>query len=80
MWVAYAIRKETKEVIDFSVGGRTNSTLKQVTDTLILSNAVKVSTDKLKQYETLLPRYTFHKTKWHQPNILSAKILPFVRT
>lgn len=55
VWVAYAIRRDTKEVIDFNIGPRTNNMLRPVTNTLILSNATRVYTDKLKQYGTLLP-------------------------
>ncbi|MGF7230373.1 IS1 family transposase [Arachidicoccus sp.] len=74
LWVAYAIRKDTKEVIDFAVGRRTNNTLKQITDTLILSNAVKVYTDKLKQYGTLLPT-SIHSTKRNGTNHIERKNL-----
>lgn len=55
LWIVYAIRKDTKEVTDFAVGRRTNRTIKQVTDTLVLSNASKVYTDKLPNYRSLLP-------------------------
>lgn len=54
-WIVYAIRRDTKEVVDFAIGCRTNQTLKIVTDTLILSNARRVFTDKLRQYSTLIP-------------------------
>lgn len=67
LWIVYAIRKDTKEVIDFSIGGRTNSTLKHVTDTLILSEATKVYTDKLKNYGWLLPK-EIHSTRYHGTN------------
>lgn len=74
MWVAYAIRKDTKEVIDFVVGRRTNTTLKRVTDTLILSKAAKVYTDKLKQYAALLPP-SIHSTKLNGTNHIERKNL-----
>lgn len=54
-WIVYAIDRTTKEVADFAVGRRTNRTIKQVTDTLVLSNASKVYTDKLPNYRSLLP-------------------------
>lgn len=54
IWVVYAKRKDTKEVIDFNIAPRTNNTLRPVTNTLILSNATKVYTDKLRRYGTLL--------------------------
>jgi len=74
VWVAYAIRKDTKEVIDFTVGRRTNNTLKRVTDTLVLSEPVKVYTDKLKQYATLLPS-SIHSTKRNGTNHIERKNL-----
>jgi len=55
LWIVYAIRKDSREVTDFAVGLRTNKTLKRVTDTLVLSNAGKVYTDKLPGYRRLLP-------------------------
>lgn len=73
-WVVYAIRKDTKEVIDFTVGSRTNNTLKRVTDTLILSKAKKIYTDKLKQYATLILR-NIHSTRLHGTNHIERKNL-----
>lgn len=73
-WIAYAIRKDTKEVVDFSIGSRTNKTLKKVTDTLILSHAVKVYTDKLPNYRSLLPS-TIHSTKFRGTNHIERKNL-----
>ncbi len=62
IWVACAIRNDTKEVVDFNIGRRTNNTLRPVTNTLILSNATKVYTDKLRHYGTLLPN-KIHSTR-----------------
>ncbi len=61
IWIAYSIRKDTKEVIDFKVGKRTNKTLRSVVNTLLLSEAKKIYTDKLKQYKSLIPS-KIHKT------------------
>jgi len=66
-WIVYAIRKDNKEVVDFAVGCRTTRTLKLVTDTLILSNARMVYTDKLRQYATLLPM-AIHRTTQYGTN------------
>ncbi len=49
-WIVYALRKDNRKVVTFSVGCRTNKTLKLVTDTLVLSAATRVYTDKLPQY------------------------------
>lgn len=73
-WIAYAIRKDTKEVVDFSIGSRTNNTLRKVTGTLILSNAVKVFTDKLPNYKSLLPS-TIHSTRHRGTNHIERKNL-----
>ncbi len=62
IWIAYALRKDTREVVDFVVGRRTNKTLKHITNTLILSEAKRINTDKLRNYRSLIPR-TIHKTK-----------------
>ncbi|MFH1321331.1 MAG: IS1 family transposase [Bacteroidota bacterium] len=53
-WVAYALRKDTKEVADFVVGTRTLLTLKKITDPLILSEASEIYTDGLNIYKNLL--------------------------
>jgi len=66
-WIVYALRRNTKEVIDFTVGNRSIATLKKVTDTLLLSGAKKIYTDKLKQYTTLLPK-SLHRTTLHGTN------------
>ena len=66
-WIVYAITKDTNEVVDFTVGSRTNKTLQRVTDTLILSNARMVYTDKLPQYNTLLPE-KIHCTQQYGTN------------
>lgn len=73
-WIAYAIRKDTKEVVDFSIGNRTNTTLRKVTDTLILSNAIRVFRDKLPHYSSLLPS-NIHSTKYRCTNHIERKNL-----
>lgn len=72
--IVYALRKDTGEVADFSIGSRTNKTLKKVTDTLVLSNALKVFTDKLPNYRHLLPA-TIHSTKYRETNYIERKNL-----
>ncbi len=73
-WIVYAIRKDNKEVVDFAVGSRNTQTLKLVTDTLILSNARMVYTDKLRQYATLFPM-AIHKTTQYGTNHIERKNL-----
>jgi insertion element IS1 protein InsB len=48
IWVVYALEKESKNVVSFNVGKRTNKTLSRVLDTLKLSEAKKIFTDRLK--------------------------------
>ncbi len=74
IWIAYAIRKDTKEVVSFTVGKRSNKTLKVITDTLILSSAKKVFTDKLRNYRFLLPK-RIHNTKKYGINHIERKNL-----
>ena len=66
-WVAYAIRTDTKEIADFALGRRTNKTLRKVTDVLLLSEAKKIATDKLRNYRSLIPAL-IHNTKHRATN------------
>ena len=65
-WIVYALDRESKTVVSFNVGRRTNRTLKYVIRSLELSNARKIYTDKLKNY-----RYIIH-TKIHNTHIHST--------
>ena len=65
---------DNKEVVDFAVGCRTTKTLRLVTDTLILSNARMVYTDKLRQYASLLP-IAIHLTTQYGTNHIERKNL-----
>nr|WP_262483944.1 IS1 family transposase [Chryseobacterium sp. Leaf405] len=56
MWLAYAINKNTKQIVSFQVGKRTNKTLSTIIKTLINSKADKIYTDKLKNYQYLIPK------------------------
>lgn len=62
VWIAYAIRRETGEVVDFRVGNRSNKTLGSVIDTLLLSQPKIIHTDKLMNYRQLIPVF-LHRTK-----------------
>jgi len=62
IWIAYAIRKDTRAVVDFTIGNRSNKTLSRITDRLLLSAATKIYTDKLIQYKSLIPS-SIHVTK-----------------
>lgn len=54
IWVVYALEKNSKKVVSFNVGKRTNKTLNRVLETLILSDAKKIFTDRLKNYRYLI--------------------------
>jgi insertion element IS1 protein InsB len=55
-WIAYALNRHTGNVIDYSVGKRTKQTLRILIDTLLLSKTKKIYTDKLKAYQSLIPK------------------------
>ena len=55
LWIVYALRKDTKEVTDFASGPRTKLTLQKVTDTLVLSEADNIYTDKLNLHGSIIP-------------------------
>jgi len=53
--VIYSYESKTGNVLDIAVGRRTKNTLKKVTDTLVLSEAKRIYTDKLDYYDDLIP-------------------------
>lgn len=69
VWIAYALRRDNKKIVDFRVGSRTNGTLKGVINTLSLSNATKVFTDKLKNYKYLIDS-DVHQTTFRGTNTI----------
>ena len=71
-WVGYALQKDTKEVVDFRVGKRTNKTLRPIITTLLLSEATKIYTDKLPNYKTLIPK-KIHRTRKYYINHIERK-------
>lgn len=55
IWITYAIRKDTREVIDFAVGRRSLKTMKSVIETIVLSVPQRIFTDKFVNYKILIP-------------------------
>jgi insertion element IS1 protein InsB len=53
--IAYSYEPLTGKIIDFIVGRRNKTNLRKVTEMLILSDAEKIYTDKLKIYKQLIP-------------------------
>jgi insertion element IS1 protein InsB len=66
-WIVYALDRETRQVVSFNVGRRTNKTLKRVIKSLELANARKIYTDKLKNYHYLITK-KLHNTHVHSTN------------
>ena len=65
--IAYSLEHESKNIIDFVVGRRNKANLRKVTDTLILSKASKITTDKLNIYKQIIPK-ELHSTKFRGIN------------
>jgi insertion element IS1 protein InsB len=55
VWIAYALERESRRVVSFKVGNRTNTTLKPVLQTLLLSEAKTIYTDRYPAYKFLIP-------------------------
>lgn len=56
IWLVCALERQSRNIVSFNIGRRTNSTLKKVTDNLHLSQAKKIFTDKLPSYRTLIEK------------------------
>lgn len=74
IWLVYALEKSSKDVVSFNVGKRTNKTLSRVLDTLKLSEAKKIYTDKLKNYRYLIDK-KLHSVKRFETNHIERKNL-----
>jgi IS1 family transposase len=55
-WVAYALDRQTREVVDFVIGKRTKGTLKLLIDRLLLLRPRVIRTDKLTIYQRIVPK------------------------
>ena len=73
-WVAYSLRKDTKEVVNFAVGTRTKRTLQQLVNSLLLSEAKTIFTDKLNIYKSLIPE-AIHCSRQYRINHIERKNL-----
>ena len=72
--MVYALEKESKSVVSFNVGKRTNKTLNRVVETLKLSEAKKIFTDRLKNYRFLIDE-KLHSVKRYGINHIERKNL-----
>ena len=75
-WLAYALDRETNQVVAFNVGRRTNRTLSIVLHNLFLSKAKFIYTDKLKNYGYLISRKN-HRTVSRFTNHIERHNLTF---
>jgi IS1 family transposase/transposase-like protein len=73
-WIIYAIRTDTKEVVDFRIGRRTKKNIGCVMQTLLLSGAIKIYTDGLDSYRYLIPG-KIHSRRGHKTNHIERKNL-----
>lgn len=74
IWLVYALEKNSKRVVSFNVGRRTNKTLSCVLDTLKFAEAKKICTDKLKNYRYLIEE-KLHSVKRFGTNHIERKNL-----
>ncbi|WP_446685100.1 IS1 family transposase [Flavobacterium procerum] len=74
IWLVYALEKNSKTVVSFNVGKRTNKTPSRVLDTLKLSEAKKIFTDRLKNYRYLISE-EMHSIKRFGTNHIERKNL-----
>ncbi|MCI3938909.1 IS1 family transposase [Chryseobacterium aahli] len=74
IWLVYALEKDSKNVICFNLGKRSNETLNVVIKTLLHSNPEKIHTDKLRNYQYLIPK-EIHQTKRFGTNSIERKNL-----
>ncbi|MFB9076179.1 IS1 family transposase [Flavobacterium procerum] len=74
IWLVYALEKNSKNVVSFNVGKRTNKTLNRVLETLKLSEAKKIFTDRLKNYRYLIEEKQ-HSVKRFGTNHIERKNL-----
>lgn len=66
-WLVYALDRETKQVVAFNVGRRTNLILSVVLQKSFLSKVKIIYTDKLKKYGYLINR-KIYRTIFHSNN------------
>lgn len=74
IWLVYALEKDSKNVVSFNVGKRTNKTLSFVVDALQLSEPKRIFTDRLKNYRYLIDK-KFHSVKRFGTNHIERKNL-----
>lgn len=74
IWLVYALEKNLRNVVSINIGKRTNKTLSRVTQTLKLSEAKRIFTDRLKNYRYLIDE-KMHSLKRFGTNHIERKNL-----
>ena len=74
IWIVYALDRQDRKVVSFSVGPRTNKTLNVVLKILSLSKARSIHTDQLQNYKFLIDG-NIHKTEPYGTNHIERKNL-----
>ncbi|CAD7801706.1 hypothetical protein CHRY9390_00816 [Chryseobacterium aquaeductus] len=74
VWLVYALERDSKNVLCFNLGKRSNDTLNVVIKSLLHSNPEKIYTDKLRNYQYLIPK-GIHHTKRFGTNSIERKNL-----
>lgn len=67
IWVVCAYCRNTKQIVRYTIGRRTNKTLIKVVDSLQMASAKCIYTDKLRQYKSLI-REQIHSVKQYGTN------------
>lgn len=66
VWIVCALERSSKRIVRFATGARTNKTLKNVLDTLLLSKVRTIYTDNLINYRHLISN-DIHRIRLFQP-------------
>lgn len=74
IWLVYSLEKNYKTVVSFNAGKQTNKALNRVLETLKLSDAKKIFTDRLKNYRYLIDE-KLHSIKRFGTNHIERKNL-----
>lgn len=74
LWIVYAFERETKNIVGFNVGARSNLTLKKVVDKVLNANPKAVFTDRLKNYKSIIPQYIHKTARFGTNNIERANL------
>jgi len=74
IWIAYAINRKTRQVIDFVVGKRTKENIKMLTDKISGLQPKCIYTDGLNIYRSLIDK-SIHKVQAFKINYIERKNL-----